>query len=219
DLYSFGRGPALLGLQGITNALREFIDEETFADLRIPCALTAVDVESMQEIVLQEGRVLDAVTATIAIPGIFPPKQWGERLLVDGGVLDPVPVEVARSLAPRLPIVAVTLSPPPGEWGELPLPKIFPKTPILQPIARLRVAQAFDVFVRSLDMGMYMLAHTRLELEKPDVIIRPQVGDIGTLDKVDVVDIAARGDAAIEEVLPQLHRAVDWRGKVRRWFT
>ncbi|RLD02949.1 MAG: hypothetical protein DRI56_13300 [Chloroflexota bacterium] len=219
DLYSFGRGPALLGMQGITDTLRKFIDEETFADLRIPCALTAVDVESMREVVLKKGRVLDAVMATIAIPGVFPPKQWGEQLLVDGGVLDPVPVQIARSLAPGLPVVAVTLSPPPEKWGEFPVPKILPSTPILQPIAKLRVAQAFDVFVRSLDMGMYMLAHTRLELEKPDVIIRPQVADIGTLDKVDVAEVAARGDVAVEKALPQLHKAVNWRGKVRRWFT
>ena len=219
DLYSFGRGPALLGLKGITQALRKFINEETFADLRIPCALTAVDIESMQEIVLQEGRLLDAIMATIAIPGIFPPQEWGGRLLVDGGVLDPVPVEVARCLAPGLPVVAVSLSPPPEKWSQLPALKFIPETPILKPIARLRVAQAFDIFARSLEMGSFMLADTRMKLEKPDVIIRPQVGDIGILDKVDIVEVAARGDAAVEEVLPQLHRVAGWRGKVRRWFT
>lgn len=220
-LYSFGRGPALLGITGIVQALHKFIDEETFADLCIPCALAAVDIVSMQEVVLQEGRVLDAVMSTIAIPGVFPPHEWGERRLVDGGVLDPVPVEIARSLAPNLPVVAVSLSPLPEQWSQLPAPKIIPETPILKPIANLRVAQAFDIFIRSLEMGSYMLAHTRLKLEKPDVIIRPRAEDIGFLDKVDVVDLAARGDAAVQEALPQLRRAVatGWRGKLRRWFT
>jgi len=109
-----------------------------------------------------------------------------------------------------LPVVAVSLSPFPETWSQLPAPKFLPEKPILKPIARLRVAQAFDIFMRSLEMGSYMLAHTRLELEKPDVIIRPQVGDIGTLDRVDIVELADRGDAAVENVLPQLHRAVSW---------
>lgn len=218
EIYSFGRGPALLGIEGVAKILHKFIDEETFTDLRIPCALTAVDIKSMQEIVLKEGRLLDAITATIAIPGIFPPKEWGEHLLVDGGVLDPVPVEVARSLAPGLPVVAVSLSPPPEQWSELPPLKILPEMPILQPVARLRVAQAFDIFARSLEMGTYMLAHTRLAIEKPDVIIRPQVGDIGILDKVDVVKVAARGEVAVAEALPKLRKAMSWRGKVKRWL-
>lgn len=218
DLYSFGRGPALLGITGIVQALHKFIDKETFADLRIPCALTAVDIASKKEVILKEGRVLDAVMSTIAIPGVFPPNEWGGYKLVDGGVLDPVPVELARSLAPNLPVVAVRLSPSPETWAHLPAPKIIPENPILKPIANLRVAQAFDIFIRSLEMGSYMLAHTRLELEKPDVIIHPRVEDIGFLDKVDIVDLAARGDVAVQEVLPQLREAVGWRGKVRRWF-
>lgn len=220
DLYSFGRGPALLGIQGIVEALHTFIDEETFADLRVPCAVTAVDIESMQKVVLKEGRVLDAVMSTIAIPGIFPPNEWGGHRLVDGGVLDPVPVQLARSLSPGLPVVAVPLSPPPEQWSQLPFPKIIPETPILKPIASLRVAQAFDIFTRSLEIGSYMLAHTRMKLEKPDVIIYPKVTDIGFLDKVDVRELAARGDIAVEEALPQLRRAVavGWRGKLRRWL-
>lgn len=218
DLYGFGRGPALLGITGIAQAMRKFIDKETFEDLRIPCAVAAVDIESMQEVILKEGRVLDAVMSTIAIPGVFPPNEWGGYRLVDGGVLDPVPVEIARSLAPNLPVVAVSLSPPPEKWSQLPAPITIPEKPILKSVANFRLTQTFDIVIRSLEMGSYMLAHTRMKLEKPDVIIYPKVTDIGFLDKVDVVELAARGDAAVEEVLPQLRRAVGWRGKINRWF-
>lgn len=219
DLYSFGNGRSLLGVKGIVKALTNFIDDETFEDLQIPCAVTAVDVKEMQEVVLVKGRVLDAVMATIAIPGVFPPKPWGSRHLVDGGVLDPVPVEIARSLAPDLPVVAVTLSPPQDKWREISAPDIFSDAPLLKPITRMRVAEAFDIFVRSIELMTHMLSEKRLALENPDLIIRPDVVEIGILDKVDVVEVAARGDRAVEEVLPQLRALKKKKGGLWPFFT
>ncbi len=205
-LYSFGRGPALLGIKGITKAMNLFIKDETFDDLRIPCALTAVDLGDMREVTLKEGRVIDAVMATIAIPGVFPPREWGETKLVDGGVLDPVPVKIARSLAPDLPVVAVSLSPEPERWKDLaPMDKII-ETPLLKPISNLRVAQAFDIFIRSIEVMTHMLAESRLELEEPAVVINPQVAHIGMLDKVNVTETAALGDQAVVKVVPELEK-------------
>lgn len=219
ELFRMGDGSALLGVKGIVKALTRFIDHETFQDLRIPCAVTAVDITEMNEVVLREGRVLDAVMATIAIPGIFPPKEWGDRFLVDGGVLDPVPVLVARSMAPDVPVVAVTLSPPQEKWKEISSPELFSDTPVLKPITRLKVAQAFDIFTRSVELMTHMLSEKRLELEKPDVIIRPDVVDVGILDKVDVVDIAARGDRAVAEALPDLKKLKKKHKGIRRFFS
>lgn len=218
SLYSLGGGPSLLGVKGIVSALQLFLDEETFDDLRIPCALTAVDIDSMREVVLKEGKVLDAIMATIAIPGVFPPQKWGDHKLVDGGVLDPVPVEVARSLAPGIPVVAVSLSPPKDMWSELPAPNLFSEPPLLKPISNLRVAQAFEIFIRSVELGTHMLSETRLEIEQPDLIIRPDVCEIGPLDKVDVREIASRGDRAVEAVLPELRQLVRRKGLFSRIF-
>ena len=122
NLYGFGRGPALLDPKGIHSLLESYLGEIEFTDLQIPCALTAVDLKGMTEISIREGSVLDGVKATIAIPGVFPPVERGEYLLVDGMVLNPVPVELARSLAPRLPVVAVSLSPEPVSYTHLTLP-------------------------------------------------------------------------------------------------
>ncbi|MBS3753329.1 MAG: patatin-like phospholipase family protein [Anaerolineales bacterium] len=219
ELFSFGNGRALLGVKGIVKAMARFIEEETFQDLIMPCALTAVDIKEMREVVLQEGRVLDAVMATIAIPGVFPPKKWGERFLVDGGVLDPVPVQIARSLAPDLPVVAVVLSPHPEKWKEISAPEIFSETPILKPIKRMRVAQAFDIFTRSVELMTHELSEKQLELEKPDVIIRPDLVDVGILDKVNVIEIAARGDLAVEKALPELEALKKKKKGIRRFFT
>ncbi len=211
-----GDGPALMGVAGVARSLTELLGERTFDDLRIPCAVTAVDIESSQEVILRQGRVVDALLATIAIPGIFPPKQWENHLLADGGVLDPVPVSVARSLAPDLPVVAVVLSPPQHQWADYPSPDIFSTSPVLGHITRLRVAQAFEIFIRSVDIGNRMLTELRLQVDKPEVIIRPDVGHIGLLEKADVAAIAKLGEQAAEAALPELHRAVSWRSKLAR---
>jgi NTE family protein len=206
NLYGFGRGPALLNPSGIHSVLERFLGEIEFSDLQIPCALTAVDLKEMKEITIQEGKVLDAVKATSAIPGVFPPVEIDQYQLVDGMVLNPVPVAIARSLAPRLPVVAVSLSPEPERW-KLALPwDTKPANPLLRPISRLWIAKAFDVYLRSMDMTLHMLGELRLEMEKPAVILRPEVFHIGSLDRVDVNEVALLGDQAVHENLPALKK-------------
>jgi NTE family protein len=197
SLFRFGRGHSLLGTKGIRQALETFLSQETFADLKIPCAVTAVDINNKEEVILQRGLVLDALMAAIAIPGIFPPISLDDKLLVDGVVSNPVPVEVARSLAPSLPVIAVPLLPEPDHWKEVSPWGISPNNPLLRPISRLRIAQAFEVYLQSMDMTSHTLGEIRLKLENPDLIIRPKVDQIGHLDKVDPREVAALGEQAV----------------------
>lgn len=212
-LYGFGIGPSILNPSGIHSMLERFLGDKTFADLKIPCVVTAVDLHSMAEISLREGNLMEAVKATMAIPGLFPPVETDHFQMVDGMVLNPVPVALARALAPRLPVVAVSLSPPPDRWQEVLHYDIRPASPLLRPISRLRIAKAFDVFMRSTDMTLYMLAELRLQKEQPDVVIRPDVYHIGSLDRVDIQAVAQLGDQAVQESLPALNKIK----KRRRW--
>ena len=215
DLFGFGWGPGLLGTKGIEQILGRFLQGKTFSDLVIPCAVTAVDLKTMTEVVLQKGSVLDAVLATTAIPGIFPPRVIDDLLLVDGVVLNPVPVAVARSLAPSLPVIAVSLVPEPDCW-QITSPWETPSTnPLLRPISKLRVAKAFEVYLRSMEMTSHMLSEVRLALEKPDLIIRPEVSRIGSLDQVDIMEVANLGDLAVEQVKKELRKI----GKKVGWFS
>ncbi|HTP60035.1 MAG TPA: patatin-like phospholipase family protein, partial [Spirochaetia bacterium] len=157
--------PALLGLTGAARVLSDLLGKRTFAELRVPCAVTATDIQSGQEVVLNQGLLVDAILATTALPGVFPPKLYQGRQLVDGGVIDPVPVSLARSLAPELPVVAVTLSPKAnGGTGltRLALPVPVP-APIVERLTRLQVAQAFGLFLQAVDAGGRMLAELRLQ--------------------------------------------------------
>ncbi len=213
-----GDGPALLGVAGASKWLHESLAKRTFDDLKIPCALTAVDLKSGREIILDRGRLVDAVLATIALPGILPPHQIENYQLVDGGVLDPVPVSVARSLAPNLPVVAVVLTPMLEQAGRLtriPLPNHILK-PIVQRITRFRVVQAFEVFLSAVDAAGRMLTELRLKVDDPEAIILPQVGHIGLLDKVDVHEVIHLGEKAVDAILPQLRRSLAWPHRLRR---
>jgi len=220
ELYGFGssEGPSLLGLGGATKWLNETIGDRTFGALKLPCILTAADLNSGREILLSQGSLVDAVLATIAIPGIFPAKRIGDLELVDGGTLDPVPVAPVRTLKPNLPVVAVVLTTPMGEpaqtWN-IPLPEYLPRT-LIDRISKMRYTKALDVFLRSIDMITRAVTEYRLEVDKPEIIIRPLVADIDILDTVDVRAVAQKGNVAVEAALPELKKLFAWQNRLRR---
>ncbi|MFT3895557.1 MAG: patatin-like phospholipase family protein [Anaerolineales bacterium] len=216
--YSPDQGPSLLGLAGAAKWFRDIFDERTFADLKLPCALTAVDLKSGREIILSEGRLVDALLATIAVPGALPHVTMGDLELVDGGVLNPVPVSVARSLAPKLPVVAVVLTEPlgmPARTWSVPMPNLIPRA-IVDRISRLSYAQALDVFVRSMDIVDRALAEYRLMVDKPEFIVRPGVAHIDTFTEVDVRAVALLGEQATGLILPEMKQYFSWQKRFRR---
>ncbi|MDH3238031.1 MAG: patatin-like phospholipase family protein [Deltaproteobacteria bacterium] len=219
-----GEGPAMKGLAGVSDALTEALGDRTFEDLSIPFAVTAVDMETAELLALRQGPVREAVLATIAVPGVFPVMKRNGRSLVDGSVLDPVPVALARILAPHLPVVAVTLSPPVDSWVRRPTPRVLASLPFLgKYLARSRWAQALNIFLGSLDISGALISDLRLQLDRPDAIIRPQVHQIGLLDPVEIRDVASLGEQAAEEAFPQIQRLETlpdaMTRRLRRWFS
>ena len=212
-------GPSLLGLAGVTRLLKEKIGDCTFDDLKLPCVLTAVDLKSGQEVLLSKGRVVDAMLATIAMPGVFPARYIDGLELVDGGTLDPVPVAAARMLAPRLPVVAVVLTLPmgiPAQSWRIPFQNHWAGRIVSRLISRMRYATVWDVFSRSLDITSRAMTQYRLQVDRPEIIIRPKVYEIDTLDVVDVHEVVKRGEEAVEAALPQLRSLFTWRNRMRR---
>lgn len=213
-------GPSLMGLAGLRKALKDVIGEKTFKDLVIPFACTSVDIHTDLEIIINSGRLMTAIEASAAVPGVFPPVRLGSYELVDGGVLDPVPVSVARWMMPDKPVIAVCLTPPPEDWAELPPQNYIPPPPLPQPIlsqiSRLRVAQAFNIFARSMDTSSRMLAELRLIVDHPDVIIRPDVRSIGMLDDVDPERLIKVGEEAVTAAMPEIQKAFSWSERIAR---
>ena len=212
-------GPSLMGLAGVTRIFEKELGDATFADLKLPCVLTAVDLKSGNEVLLSQGRLVDAMLATIAIPGIFPPRHIDGLELIDGGTLDPVPVAPARMLAPRLPVVAVVLTTPmgvPTQPWRLPFQKYLAGRILSSLLSRMRYDSLWDIFSRSLDITSRAVTQYRLQVDRPEVIIRPQLHHIDTLDVVDVHEVAKQGEAAAEAALPQLRSLFTLRNRWRR---
>lgn len=102
------RGPSTVKIDRVLQRVAEIIEVERIEDLPIPFTAVAADLWTRREVWFQEGPIGPAVRASIAIPGVFPPVVLNGRLLVDGGVLNQVPVSVLAS-APADITLAVTL--------------------------------------------------------------------------------------------------------------
>ena len=222
-IHSFSRhsddAPSLLGLGEISEKLFDLLADCTFEDLKIPFAATAVSLYSGKEIILNQGKVLDAVLATVAVPGVFPSQKIGGQVLVDGGVLDPVPVQVARWLRPDLPVVAVMLHKLPDDYpeDEVQLPISIPgPTSIVEMLNQLRPVQAFKIFSQSFEVASKHLTELSLQLYRPEVTIAPRVGHVGLLQKIDVEEIIQAGVTATEEILTQIETETNWMKKLQR---
>ena len=214
-LFHFRPSPgALLGIDRMREALTEVLRRKTFADARCPLALTAVDLDTGTEVVLTSGELVEAVLATIALPGIFPPQWAGQSRLVDGGVVDPVPVQPVRGLH-RGPVVAVTLSARPGSPGALVAsPLVY--LPGSGMFSRLRIGQALQIFGRSLEISSRLFTDLRLRLDKPEVIVRPEVAQVGILDTPEAGPLIEAGRSAMAAGLQALDGCYGWRGAIRR---
>lgn len=199
-------GAALYDLSGASEWLTLTLDDRTFEDCSVPCAVTAANLDTGHEVIISRGLLREAVLAAIAFPGVFPPQEWEGQRLIDGAVIDPVPVANARALAPGIPVVAVVLSlpaAPPSRRLSLPVTEHLPRI-ITRGLAKTRIGRVWAVFMRSVDIGSRQLAELQLRLQQPDVVIRPAVEHIGLFDRVDVRSTTCLGDAAVEAALPEL---------------
>lgn len=98
----------------------DLVGDLTFADLDIPYAAVTADLATGEQVVLTEGRVAPAVRASCSVPGIVTPVEIDGRLLVDGGIVNNLPISVARSLGADV-VIAVGLGTPPGQVPRGPL--------------------------------------------------------------------------------------------------
>ncbi len=101
----------LLGSDSIIKFIQKYIPENLkFEDLKIPLNIVATDYQTGKPIVFSSGNIVQAIRASISIPGIFTPVPYGDTFLIDGGVANPLPIDVTKSMGAGL-IVAVNLHP------------------------------------------------------------------------------------------------------------
>jgi NTE family protein len=102
-------GSGLIGGGRLASKLEEALGDRSFADLPMRLAAIATEIGTGHEIWLTRGRLSEAMAASYALPGIFPPKLIGGRWLMDGAMVNPLPISAARALGARL-VIAVNLN-------------------------------------------------------------------------------------------------------------
>jgi NTE family protein len=204
------------------NLFRATFQDLDIAELATPFGAVATELNSGREIWLRHGKLLDVVRASIAMPGLFTPVVYEDTLLVDGGLVNPVPVSMCRAFGADL-VIAVDLS-----WGKLGAYRHRDRelaAPAEEPswFGRLtngwlggvpkkgrepQIPSIFEVFNTSLDIVEQRVARSRLAGEPADVMITPLLPDFGTMDYHRASEAIAEGRAAVERMMPLIERVI-----------
>ena len=213
------RGGIITG-RGIIAELERLGLSGRLEDLPLPCIAVATDLTTGTEAWLRHGDLLSAIHASIAMPGVIAPVQRDGRWLVDGGVINPVPVSAARALGADI-IIAVALDQDialrhrlPEHSGDDPLEALADYLPafLAQPLRRIlpevsraeRAPGYVDVVTGAIDIMQAQITRARLAGEPPHVLIRPLLPDIGTFDFDRGAEIIAAGREAAKGALPHI---------------
>lgn len=204
---------------------RAHFHERAIGELEMTYAAVATDLATGREVWLREGSLLEAVRASIALPGLFTPALHNGRWLVDGGLVNPVPVSLARALGAEI-VIAVDLN------TNLVGRHLRPRTrvsvsnrPTEDSLAaalmqRLQTGiqalplpwrdkdeeppSLFDTLATSINIMQVQISRSRLAGEPPDVLITPRLAHLGLLEFHRGREAIAEGRRAVQSVLPQL---------------
>lgn len=194
---------------------RHFTDRD-FHDLPLPFACVATDLGSGREIWLKEGSVAHAVRASIALPGLFAPIPRDGGFLVDGGLVNPVPVSLCRAMGADI-VIAVDLG---SDMLGRRLRNRGETSPSVDgwrgTLKRwLGVEEGgnspsmLDVMASSINIMQVRIARSRLAGEPADTLISPRVADLGLLDFHRADEAIAEGRVATELMLPMLRSVLE----------
>ncbi|KKB42254.1 patatin-like phospholipase family protein [Bacillus thermotolerans] len=171
--------------------IKDFIQllthRKNIEDLNIPIAIVATDINKAEKVIFTKGSVADAVRASIAIPGIFVPEKINGRLLVDGGVIDRVPVSVVKDMGADITIAVDVAS--------------VKKDAKIQTI--------FDVIMQSIDILQLEIIDNRKMAS--DIMIRPPVEKYNSKAFTNIEEIVLAGEEEAKKKIPEILE------KIRHW--
>ncbi len=191
---------SLLSNSGVAGNFRQVAGETRIEDLDVPLGLIAADLPTGREVVLRRGLLRVALLASMAIPGIYPPVRIGDCVLVDGGVVNPVPISVACEMGADV-VIAVPL----GGAATEPWPDVEAVE------GRGKLPSLIHTITRSVDIMQGRIGvHSS---EAATVLIRT---DFASIPKVGLQSFAAGrpyiapGEAAAEAALPEITAVLPW---------
>ena len=172
-------GSGLIEGRHIMDHLRSWIPDVTIEGLHTTFAAVAMDIETCAEKVFTSGSILDAVRASISIPGIFTPCRCDAAWLVDGALVNPLPVSVARSLGAER-VLAVDINLTNGDAKAV-LAADSPLSRVLRAVTR-GAPTLIEVVLQTIRIGENAIERERLQRDPPDLLLSPPVGQVLSLD-------------------------------------
>ena len=203
--------------------VREFVKDVDISELKIPFGVPCLDVMTGEKVVIDKGSLIRAIMATMAYPIVFTPIEYDGRYLLDGGIIDPLPVDIARRLGAEIVIASM---PFPG--GNERLAKIS------ENMLNSRVNEITHFLMveketnncknqkKSLNMAhIFMQLSSILENQslllqwqehKPDILIVPDVKDLKPLEFYRARETILQGEKATRRAIPSIKRIIEALG-------
>lgn len=189
DLTVPNRGGLISGTK-MDALLEELTRGKTFEELRLPFACTAADINTGEEVVIEDGPVHKGIRASSSIPGVLQPVMHAGRALVDGGILNPIPANYLAALGVDVSIavdVMPVLKPSPEQLGKA-------------PSIVSTLINSFDIMGRLVAAPVACMA---------TVVIRPQVGEVFGAEFWRGPELITEGFRAAEAAVPAIREALD----------
>jgi NTE family protein len=229
--FDFSLGGGVIKGAKLIEFFRGHIQDQEITTLPLRFAAVATDLASGREVWLREGKVLDAVRASIALPALFTPARRDGRWLVDGGLVNPVPVSLCRAMGAET-VIAVDLnadiigrhlrrgrSPAASEKAQAPKGRADQLRKRVQDrFANLQLPWSwrkagdsppalFDTIATSLNIMQVHIGRSRLAGEPPDLLITPHLAHLQLLEFHRAAEAIDEGRKAAQAMLPTLRGA------------
>ena len=223
----FRVGGGMIGGHRLSAVLREHLGKVTIEALPKPFTCVATDLLTGPEVWLRKGDLVEMLRASFSLPGLFSPVEVDGRWLVDGALVNPLPVSVCRAMGAHV-VIAVNLNADPIGRVRMPGQRI-PRAAGFDVLQALPQSKAnvgvgswlrsvfgrepdapslFGTMVQSLNILLDRVTRSRLAGEPPDVSISPRLGHIGLLEFDRAAEVIAEGEAATERTLAELGEVI-----------
>jgi len=183
---NFFRG-GVISARGFLESLLQVVKASRFEDLEIPLLVVAADYWKAEEVIFETGELLPAIMASMAVPGVFAPVSIGDRVLVDGGVVNLVPYDLLFDKSEYT--IAVDVSrvrgPGPGE-DEIP--------------------NALECVLGTFNIMQKAALDERMERRKPDLFIHPEIRDVRMLEFGKIEEVIDQAAPAVEAMKQEIQR-------------
>ncbi len=202
-------------------------DDDIIEDLPKTYAAVSTDLESGREVWLTQGSIIQAVWSSMALPGLFPAIRNDHRWLIDGGLVNPVPVSVCRALGADI-VIAVNLNGDiVGKHLEKPIPEKNSNNSITEKISELvkeytnlsffdednedkeRPPSLLNAIAASVNITQDRITRSRMAGDPPEILFSPKLSDIGLLELYRAEEAIMEGRRCVQRKIPELKDIID----------